>query len=133
MTPEEKLSIRAVTVFKHLFEDNWKHETQNPTTVTFQNPPISEKIFCCSKCKEVWKRDRKILIPSCTVPDPLPLTWDNAMRVVRTCVNFKVMDALFCGPYNDDAMDEVGFDEWLLIYAEPKHLIEAACNAAEQK
>lgn len=123
MTPEEKLRIRAATVFKHLFNEPWKHDVY----------PGKEK-YECGKCDKTWPfkgNDPCVLSErKCTVPDPLPLTWDNAKQIIA-----EVDSELFMAELKSvwkKSESEDSFATWA-IYAGSAILILAACNAAERK
>lgn len=130
---DKKLGIQAAETFPELFSDNTGHDTT----------PNGER-YVCWKCAKTWpykgndpcELDKR----KCTIPDPIEITWDNAMMLFREVSNGKAMAALIevfqqgGEPFSRGALaggaKRVIF-WWALRHGEPKHLILAAIKAKE--
>lgn len=129
MADDEKrlLGLRAIKVFPELFEDAWKHD----------GPSLSSQSCYCSKCGELMESCKKPTVSStapCTVADPMPITWDNAHKLVGECNLLKVGFALEDMWKKDLCENHINlkFPAWLIAIATPADYIEAACIAKEQ-
>ena len=125
MTDQEKkeLGIRAVEVFPDLFPDALVHDSYEVSRGVHGD----NAIFCCRKCKKSVHRP-DIYAP-CTVPDPIDINWDNAMRLFREAtghLNIRQIVLLLQG---------LGYPNlWnFLRHATPADYIEAACEAKEKE
>ncbi len=99
----------------------------------------SEEKALCSKCNE-WYEVGEYGNPKglCTIPDPLPLTWPEAMKwrdwgasMFGVTAWGKAMKAVYNDKYHNESKPlETGFydyDCWLECGIKPEHYIKAAC------
>ena len=86
----------------------------------------------CSKCK-VFTKDTKRDTPSqyCSVPDPITIDGNTAMAWRDKTVG-KGLLLYMKKMWEWSGYElEISFPQWLLSYAQPKHLLIAAAMAAE--
>ncbi len=133
MTPEQekKISTRATTLFPDLFPDAWKHHLAGDTS-------YDTKVKC-GRCKKLlyhrdgpmdgwWQDEFKT---PCTIPTPLDINWDNAMRMFREVDKHwgkKALVKIFV-----ESKSNVGFGWWLMYFVTPADYILAACIAKEKE
>lgn len=142
MKADKKLGTLAVTVFKDLFPDAWKHDIKTIKAKCFDLKHTKQ----CSKCKKQWFVDDWPEREKCTIPDPMPITWDNAMMLFRAVFEsdptataqalMEVYMSTDCGLHmldSDANAKRTNAILWGLVHAEPKHLILAAIRAKEKE
>ena len=145
INPKEYLAMDdktfAVEIARVLTPGPWKHINKKPISVQFQNPPIREKIYYCSKCGEIFQRDnRKMKIP-CPIPDPITLDWNLAMKIFRDAekqhsdINWKMevcnaAKGYILAPHEAHAPTTMMWI-WFCVEAQPRHYILAAAIVLE--
>lgn len=132
MTDKEKieLGIRAVKAFKDLFPELWEH---------------NRDYLHCTKCDAVFEdindyseSGNPIYVfrsgsTDCTIPDPLPITWDNAMKLRDAACNSHAWNDACYKVWMDVTGKAVTYHNFWRSFAKKEHYILAACIAQERE
>jgi len=133
---KEELAIRAVKLFPKLFPDAWKHDK------CLSGGALG--VFWCKKCymsaDDLPKRGdfpdldplHAVPMDGCTIPDPIDINWDNAMKLVRTA-GIPVVRQLWIIWTNSHYHRKHNLLRWIVFHATPADYILAACKAREKE
>ena len=116
---DQALALAIPTAFPELFPDVWGHdEIWNGTQEKMQ----------CNKCLVELSYSGLNRDQPCTVPTPIVIDWNVAMKVVRECDEYKVIQALR-KIQDSGGLRQKGFRYWLVLHATPADYLRAALLA----
>jgi hypothetical protein len=124
-----ELSERIIRAFPDMFPDAWKHDKGEWDGWN----------IVCGKCGDVLQKgamgEQLVVTPEsrkpCTVPTPITLDWNLAMKLVRECNSLAVREQLL--EMWLESKITGSYWHWNITHATPTDYAEAAVLCKEQK